>query len=83
MGPLLVADAWSVFGAREALDYETGGSTMFQGFGPVFVTAAGVFRMLVMPFFGLVCIAAWEEDTKKVVVPRWSVKQPVTTEDIE
>ncbi|CAK9113986.1 Acetylcholine receptor subunit alpha-type acr-16 [Durusdinium trenchii] len=83
-------------------DYETGGSTMFQGFGPVFVTAAGVFRMLVMPFFGLVCIAAWvymkrramkkttrssqvqpEEDTKKVVVPRWSVKQPVTTEDIE
>jgi len=36
-----------------------GSSEMFQGFGPSYMTVAGVFRSLVVPIFAVICIIAW------------------------
>ena len=40
-------------------DYAGVSRGMFQGFGPSYVSVAGVFRSLIMPGFGVICIVAW------------------------
>lgn len=47
---------------------------MFQGFGPSYMTVAGVFRSLIMPFFAVICILAW------LYMRKQAQKQKITKE---
>eukprot|EP00438_Fugacium_kawagutii_P001748 Skav227125 [mRNA] locus=scaffold133:81384:92645:- [translate_table: standard] len=59
--PVLFTVALGIlFNLQMTDDYDGTGSTeMFQGFGPSYMTVAGVFRSLIMPFIAVICIIAW------------------------
>lgn len=70
--PLCFTIALGILFNLELVDDYAGSAEaeMFQGFGPSYMSVAGVFRSLIMPFFAVICICAWFYMRKQARKPK-------------